>query len=354
MEYRLKVALRRTLFALFVVTAFGAVPTIWGRVGNDLVRKASWSLPTSDEVKSKLEQWLTTIKADETTKQKVTAAWQAGANEGTDERLLERTTAALAAADPRAAEVVAACGGDAIDAPARFSILFDDMTNEFVRANLRLLYGRWLAQHSHIDEALEHFSGVTPQQVVDPAALLFYQCIAHHRLLQKEQCLLSLTKLMENEAQLPRRYRTLATLMEADIKPLKPDSLDEIARLMDDVRRRLNLGHAGQRVRKEEDDVVAKLDKMIEELEEQQKRQQAPGAGSGGAQSNSPAKDSQPLGGRGPGDVDQKKLGNKSGWGNLPPKQREEALQQISKDLPAHFREVIEEYFRKLAREGGN
>jgi hypothetical protein len=52
--------------------------------------------------------------------------------------------------------------------------------------------------------------------------------------------------------------------------------------------------------------------------------------------------------------VDQKKIGSKSGWGDLPPKEREEALQQISKDLPAHFRDVIEEYFRKLAREESN
>ena len=64
--------------------------------------------------------------------------------------------------------------------------------------------------------------------------------------------------------------------------------------------------------------------------------------------------DSTPLGGSGPGNVDPKSIGNASGWGNLPPKEREKALQQISKGLPAHYREVIEEYFRKLARDGSN
>ncbi len=58
------------------------------------------------------------------------------------------------------------------------------------------------------------------------------------------------------------------------------------------------------------------------------------------------------MGGKGPGKVDPKSIGTKAGWGNLPPKERQEALQQIGKDLPAHYREVIEEYFRKLAREG--
>ena len=55
--------------------------------------------------------------------------------------------------------------------------------------------------------------------------------------------------------------------------------------------------------------------------------------------------------GLGPGDIDPRKLGSKSGWGNLPPAERQEALQQIGQELPAHYREVIEEYFRKLARE---
>ncbi len=59
-----------------------------------------------------------------------------------------------------------------------------------------------------------------------------------------------------------------------------------------------------------------------------------------------------PAGGTGPGDVAPKQLGTETDWGNLPPKQREEALQQLSKDLPSHYRDVIEEYFRKLARDG--
>lgn len=328
-------------------------PIVWARVGGDLVRKATWSPLTAEEAKARLQAWIKTIHADEATNRKVQTAWQTVSGEVDDDLLLERVAAALGAANAQAAEIVAACRSDAVDAPQHFAYLFDNMTPEFVRCNLRLLYGRWLAQHAHFDEALEHLAGISPAQVVDPAALLFYQCVAHHRLLQKEQCLQSLAKLMENESRLPRRYRTLGQLMEADIKPLETDSLDEVSRLMDDIRRRLNFGHAGKRVRQEEDDVIAKLDKMIEEMEQQQQqRQQTSGAGSG-AQSRNPAQDSQPLGGRGPGDVDQKKIGSKSGWGNLPPKKREEALQQISKDLPAHFRAVIEEYFRKLAREGG-
>ena len=110
---------------------------------------------------------------------------------------------------------------------------------------------------------------------------------------------------------------------------------------------RLGHGRAGTRVRGEEADVIAKLDKMIEQLEEQA---QSMGLGAAGGGSNAPAapmEDSMPAGGTGPGNVGPKQFGSRTDWGNLPPKEREEALQQISKDLPSHYRDVIEEYFRK-------
>ena len=61
--------------------------------------------------------------------------------------------------------------------------------------------------------------------------------------------------------------------------------------------------------------------------------------------------DSRPAELKGPGKVDRKNIGSKSGWGSLPPKEREEALQQIGRDFPSHYRDVIEEYFRRLASE---
>ena len=58
------------------------------------------------------------------------------------------------------------------------------------------------------------------------------------------------------------------------------------------------------------------------------------------------------MGGKGPGEVTKKNIGSESGWGNLPPKEREQAMQQIGRDFPSHYRDVIEQYFRRLAAEG--
>ena len=41
-------------------------------------------------------------------------------------------------------------------------------------------------------------------------------------------------------------------------------------------------------------------------------------------------------------------------WGKLPEKQRAEAMQQLTRDMPPKYREVIESYFRKLAASESN
>jgi hypothetical protein len=342
--------IRKTIYwPLTVVTA--CLFTAVAFADDELTRRASWSQPASPEVRAELDKWLADKTLDDATKRQLEAVWPKEVAPSAD--LLDQVAASIAAVDPAAREIVATCQGDSVSAvPPKFALLADEKTSDFVKNNLRLLYGRWLAQHDLYDEALEQLDGLVPEHVVDPASLLFYQSVSHHRLLQKDKCLPALAKLMENESAIPRRYITLARLMDADLRPLKTDSLDEVARLMDDIRRRLNFGRAGKVVRKQEDDVIAKLDKMIEELEEEQKKKQQPGAGAGGNSPSNPKPDSTPGGPQGPGELDPKKIGNKADWGDLPPKERQEALQQISKELPAHFREVIEEYFRKIARDG--
>ena len=62
--------------------------------------------------------------------------------------------------------------------------------------------------------------------------------------------------------------------------------------------------------------------------------------------------ESQIAGGGANGDVDRKNIEDRDGWGKLPPAERQQALQQISRDLPTHYREAIEAYFRKLATDG--
>ena len=323
--------------------------------GDELQRRASWQPPKAGQVQMRLEQWLETQDIDPQTRRKIDAIWSDDENSLAAIQILERFVATVALVHPDARQLETVCSSPFSSySSGAFEWLDSESLPAGIRSNLQLFYGRWLAQQAYYDEALLQIGPLNHDVVVDPATLLFYQAVVHHRLLHRQECLDQIALLLENEDLIPRRYATVARLMEADIRPLEQDSLDEIARMMQSVQRRLRLGRAGTRVRTEEDGVIAKLDKMIKEKEKQQQQQQQQGAAGkqGSNRSSSPAQDSAPLGGSGPGDVDQKPIGNTSGWGNLPPKRRQQALQQISKDLPSHYREVIEQYFRRLAQDG--
>lgn len=236
------------------------------------------------------------------------------------------------------------------------SILANGSIPAWLRSDLQLSCCRYMVHHGLYDEALQRLLPLAQESTSDPATWLFCMGVCQHHLMQRTACLETLEKLLERETELPTRYAITARLMQADIKPFKEDSLDEIARMMNDVERRLALGRAGKTVRDKEQAIVDKLDKMIDKLEQQQKEQQQQQQQKNGGKSKqqqpsqgNPMDDTQVAGQKGNGDVDQKDIGNGSGWGNLPPAQRQEALQNITKDMPSHFREVIEAYFKRLA-----
>ncbi|REK09426.1 MAG: hypothetical protein DWQ37_18485 [Planctomycetota bacterium] len=324
-------------------------------------QKATWTIPSVEQVREQAFEWLATAGVDDEPRALAEALWESAPVDGNAAHVLDLVGATLAAVDPRADELVTFCSRPhSKDELPEVAWLHDGQTPAFESNNLRLLVGRWLVQNRLYDEAGEQLSGLKTDQVVDPAALLFYQAVVEHRTLKRDEALASIARLLENEDDIPKRYASLARLMQADIEDLKEDSLDHIARRMEDIERRLDLGRSGPKVREVEDGVIASLDKLIDEMEKQQQAAAAAAAaarGQGGGSQPMPIQplpDSMPMGGKGEGKVADKPIGNKSGWGDLPPRERQEALQQIGKEFPAHYRDMVEQYFRKLASESEN
>lgn len=263
----------------------------------------------------------------------------------------EAVIAAFAAADGESRDVVAAITSindvSTIDTVA-FATHLDE---PFYLNNLRLLYARMLSSWNRYDEALEVYSEIDPKHVVDPAGALFHRAVCETALLQKDAALTTLDRLLHETEQTPARYVTLAELMQADLEKLEEKSLDEVARQMDDVRRRLRLGHAGQKVQRVEDKIISTLDELIKKMEQQQ------GGGGGGGGTARPqgapqknADDSYLGDGKeGEGEVDPKKAGHKDGWGNLPEKAQAAAKNMLDQKYPAHYRQAIEKYLKKIA-----
>jgi hypothetical protein len=309
----------------------------------------SWQPPQSKQIKAEALVWLDARKADAAVRSKAEAIWSSLPATASEDDLLVRLARTFALVDANAAKLLALCSqprGQLV-VPSQ-PWLRDPKLPPLFANNLRLLYGRWLVEASLYDEALEQLSDLAPRDVVAPASLLFHQSIVYHALLNKESGLKSIDVLLQGADASPRRYVALAQMMQDDLKGLEEDSLDHIARRMGDIHRRLELGRAGPKVRNVQKGVIESLDKIIEKLEKQQ--QQCNNSG-GGSQSRTPMQDSQIAGGKGPGNVEKKNIGSESGWGDMPPKEREEAMQQIGRDFPSHYRDAIEQYFRRLAAE---
>jgi len=174
-----------------VLVAFSLCLLALGNDRGDLRKRASWSLPTRDEVQAQVDAWLTEQSSSSATREEVAAIWSADGPQGESD-LLERVVASIAVVEPRAGEVAARMQPGQSAEFAKFAWLRVELTPPFVRFNLRLAYGRWLSQQGYFDESLEELGGLLPDQVVDPGALLFYQSVAYHKLLKKEECLAAL------------------------------------------------------------------------------------------------------------------------------------------------------------------
>ena len=317
----------------------------------ELEREASWQHPSNEQLKGWVREWGQMAKADPAT---ILANLDSRINQHPDS-VLGVCLNLIVEWYPFTAEPVtmlAAQPQSVINDPIMMvkDLLQDPRLPESAKAQLQLAFGGWFARHERYDEAIEMFADLETERVVAPDALLFYRGLAEHRLLKTESCPATLKKLLENEDQIPRRFAVVAKLMIADIEALESDSLDEVARLMEDIKRRQALHRSGKRVIDQEKKVIGKLDQMIEDLEQQM--QQAQSSSPSSSQGSSQAMpESQNASGKGSGEAADRQLADGGAWGNMPPKKRAAVLAEMAKELPPHYREVIEEYFRQLAKQ---
>ena len=208
----------------------------------------------------------------------------------------------------------------------------------------------------HFEPALETLTKLESESFLtenpaQAAEYWFYRAVCEHQLFQKDACAKSLDQLdalaEKPDFELPARFSALSRLMRKDLETLKDESLEMISRRMKGVERQLGHGNGDEKVQKSEEEIVEMLDKMIEELEEQAKKQQKRMQSS--LKSGKPMGDAKIAGGKGPGNVTRRDLDFSKAWGSLPEKEREEVLQQLGRDFPPHYRDAIEQYFKRMA-----
>jgi len=215
--------------------------------------------------------------------------------------------------------------------------------------DVRLAVARELIRRKRADDGWELLKALRPSEVSDPAALHFHrggvlQTLGRHDDAVKEFLAL------EALPNVPERYAATAKALRIELANLKRESLPGVARDMREIRRRLEISRPDQRTQDLNKDVIGRLDKMIDDL---QKQANAAKRKNGGKPSK-PAEESRPIQEKTTGEVaDGRRFSNVGKWGDLPDKERAKALQDLTRDFPAHYRDAVEEYFKKLSKEGG-
>ncbi len=314
----------------------------------------TWQAPTAAAIRATIEQWSESLPAD-ATRRREQLHIVLKSDEDLAREPLDNAAAAISLLFPETATLIAEFGNPPPENGAPWqppAIFAEEALPATVRETLCLLAGRWLTRHARYDEALDIMEGLQAEQMIDPAALLYFRGLAAHRVIEVDQCKESLRRLLENEAALPRRFADMARLMIADVETLESESLDEVSRMMEDIGRRQLLGRSGTRVIDAEESVIATLDKLIDQAEQElQQQQEQRQSSQPSAPSSPPMDESRIAGGRGTGEAADRRIVEGGAWGNLPPRERAAALVEMTRDLPPHYREVVEEYFRQLARQ---
>ena len=216
---------------------------------------------------------------------------------------------------------------------------------------LRYYLARRLIQTRLFDEAKTVLEELTPENSVNPAEVLIAKAVVFHHFSEREEGLAALEKFQEiaGQGNVPRRSAELAKLLQFEWeRQAQEEEAESISRQMNDVRRRLGQGRTDDNTQEAEEDVLQALEKLIERLEEQAQRQRQQGQGA--FQPNSPPEDAYRSGLQAQGNADRRDFSPGDHWGNLSPRDREDALLKIEREFPPYYRDIIEQYFREMAR----
>lgn len=321
--------------------------------GKELLTSFGVLDPTSaNTAAAQAAAWLKEVGQADAKKKELDAIW------ASDHTVLDKVAETLALGDDNARKLLQDANDPANPAPTQVPALLKDAKKPaYYRANLALAYGKALVGRRVYEEGLEALKAARVEQVVDPGTYLFNRAVAEHALLLKDDANRSILRLLDDVSEAPERYKMVAALMHFDMQSWQDKDLGHVARLMDNIERRLDLYRGGPKTQEIQKKVVLRLDEMIKELEDQaQANCNKPGSKSGRPRGNtvrpnSPAPEDYIGGVGGPGHVDQKRFRELAeNWGKMPDKERAQAMLELTRNMPARHRELIENYFKNLAR----
>ena len=320
---------------------------------NPVVASAAFGRMPIEQIKVRLQQWLTLSRTDETTSKQAIELWsdREEVDGLTAEQTLDRLIDSLAVADKSVQQLVESCRSTG----TRGSLNYEGARSDtFFRDQVALYHARWLTQHRFYAEAILMLEALDPENVIDPASLFFYRAVCRLRLLKSAEAGDDISLLLNHTLDVPARFRSVAEMMKEEVQ-VATEGLPQVARLMSDVQRRLDLGDSDDPVQKREDEIIAAMDKLLEEMEKEKQKQQQSVDGQGQGQQNQPgtqgAAQSAIKGSAADGEADRKELSENGNWGMLDKQAETKARELIRQQFPPNFLDAISRYTRRIAEQ---
>lgn len=179
---------------------------------------------------------------------------------------------------------------------------------------------------------------------------------------------LTLERFLADYPDAPQRYVVTARQMLAELARRIPESIGEVADLMQFSQKRLVNADTGESVQQAQQRVLDLLDDLIEDAQkreqqqqssqqnqQQQRKQQQDQQQNQQQQQdpNQPMPDSRTNPNR--GNLAEKRPGRVvnpgEAWGAMPDAQREKVLQVLRESFPGRYRELVEQYYESLAEQ---
>ncbi len=238
----------------------------------------------------------------------------------------------------------------------------------YISLHATAVVARSLVEQDRLDEASQRLNDLIGRRAdlagktfLEPEVdfLLAYCQLAN---LEYDKATETLEQFERRHPNAPDKYRLPARQMLAELHARRPESLGEVSDLMVYAGRRLGRGLADKPVRDSQKRAIELLDQLIEEAEHREKQQQssaqASGKGGGGGQRMgntplTPARQSMlPTGQGRKGELDSRPAARPGEmWGRMRPEERQRILQSIRESFPSRYRQLVEQYYRQLAKE---
>ncbi|MBK8980533.1 MAG: hypothetical protein IPM29_31915 [Planctomycetes bacterium] len=237
-------------------------------------------------------------------------------------------------------------------APIALMALVTDDADPLVRAHARYHAGRAFLDADDPERAVEVLADYLRQDrnhtALDAEATFFY-ATALADIPRPEFAARAFADFLTLFPDASERFRAVAQQRRAELEAQFDNPLHQIADQMKGVERDLRKTRTGDPVQTEQLEIVSKLQKIIEELEEQERR--SGGAPSGNNPSSSPAASSSaPEGASRVGTLDRVP-GVADRWGEMTDREREAIETEVTTRLDGRARQLVESYFESLNKD---